>query len=173
MGLCLLDPRSAGGVGPGEGQEGVFVFQGTSAEGPQREELGPFSEQVRILTSPNPLIPQPLCHFVGTWSSQPGEVGAWGSSITHPSYVTLGRLQASLGCRSGVRASLLDSPTMSKNRYLPVSTSCLYSAPGLTLHWRWGRWRCLMVQPQAPEAHQPGSNPSSPTSCLCDPQQVA
>lgn len=46
MGLCLLDPRSAGGLGPAEGQEGVFVFKGTNAEGPQRSELGPFSEQV-------------------------------------------------------------------------------------------------------------------------------
>lgn len=76
MGLCLLDPRSAGGLGPGEGQEGVFVFKGTSAEGPQREELGPFSEQVRILTSPSPLIPQPLCCdlVLPTWGGrEPGE----------------------------------------------------------------------------------------------------
>lgn len=47
VGLCLLDPRSAGALGPGDGQEGVFVFWGTTAEAPRgKEGLGPFSEQV-------------------------------------------------------------------------------------------------------------------------------
>lgn len=35
VGLCLQDARSAQGLAPGEGQEGVFVSWRTSAEGPQ------------------------------------------------------------------------------------------------------------------------------------------
>lgn len=43
-GPSRLDARPAGGLGPGEGQEGAWA----------EERTGPFPEQVCILTIPNP-----------------------------------------------------------------------------------------------------------------------
>ena len=57
------------GLGAGDCQEGVFVFWGTTAEDPHREELGACSEPVLILTSPNPH--NPPAAFVMTRSFQP------------------------------------------------------------------------------------------------------
>lgn len=101
------------------------MFWGTTAEGPHREELGPCSEPVLILTSPNPHnTPAP---FVMTRSFQP-----W---LPHPGEA----LSPTLGVTSGQHLWAARGP----------SHSAAFT-PSILLHQRWG---CLMVQPQALGAH--------------------
>ena len=112
----------------------------------QREELGPFCEQVLILTSPNPH--NTPAAFIVTRSSQP-EAAAFPGSLSlgkrcHPPQLCdFG--PASLGCRRRAKGSLLASPTLMSKKIQII----LYLLPLLR-----PSHRALKVgMPQGLEAH--------------------
>lgn len=107
-----------GGVGGGLGPQGlravclcVLANSARLTPTPLREELGFFSEQVLILTSPNPCDTPGT--FIMTRSPQPEKAAfpwlSYPGGVTHPSRVTLGQHLWAAGGRPG--ASLGPSPS--------------------------------------------------------------
>ena len=147
----LLDPWCAGCLGPGKAPEGVFVFWGT-AEDPQREDGGPFSEQVRILTSPNPLNTPAMFLRPG-----PPNLGKTASSChSHPS---LGHLPA-----SGVGPGSLCHPRSHEvQEQIPTGLCFLPVLSHVSPCTRCGGSGLSGGSTPSSRPQKPGSNPSSAT----------